>query len=69
MIQEGGLAGNAKIIRVKGRGFMQAFPAYGDAGNFVEGLAADAAIIGEKTAERLFCERQNRATEIGQQGT
>lgn len=39
----------------------------------MEGLAADAAVIWEnqlkKAAERLFCERQNRLAEIGQQGT
>jgi hypothetical protein len=69
MIQEGSFAGGAKIIRLKGSRLMQAFPAHGNAGDFVERLAADAAIIREKTAERLFCERQNRAAEIGQQGT
>lgn len=52
---------------------METFAAYGYAGDFMEGLAANAAIVREKelekTAERLFCERQNRAAEIGQQGT
>jgi hypothetical protein len=40
-----------------------------DAGYFVERLTANAAIVWEKTAEHLFCERQNGAAEIGQQGT
>ena len=44
-------------------------PANGNSGNVKKRLAANAAIFGEdllkKTAERLFCERQNGAAEIG----
>jgi hypothetical protein len=44
---------------------VQAFAAYRDTGNLMKGLAANAAIVREKTAESRFCERQNGAAEIG----
>ena len=46
-------------------GLAQTNAAHGNAGNFTEGFAADAAIIWEKAAKSLFCERQNGPAEIG----
>ncbi len=64
-IQERSLAVDAKIIRLKRTRLVQAFAAYRDTGNLMKGLAANAAIVREKTAESRFCERQNGAAEIG----
>jgi hypothetical protein len=69
MVQEGGLAGGAEIVGVQSGGRGEAAAADGDTGNFEEGLAADAAIVREKSAERLLCQRQKSTAEIGQQGT
>ena len=72
-IQEGSLAVLAEIISRNRPGRMETIGAYGNSGNFAEGLAANPAIVWEKklkkAAESPFCERQNRAAEIGQQGT
>jgi hypothetical protein len=52
---------------------MEAIGAYWNSGNLTERLATNPAIVREnklkKAAESPFCERQNRAAEIGQQGT
>src|ERR1700722_639004 len=68
-IQEWSLAVDAIVLSFHCSRLAYTSAANGDARNFVEGLAADAAVIWEKAAERLFCERQKRAAEIGQQGT
>jgi hypothetical protein len=69
LIQEGSLAIDAKIIRVQRCRLTQTLRAYRDSRDFVKGLAADAAIVGEKAAKSLLCVRQNRPAKIGQQGT
>ena len=68
-IQERSFTVDAVILGFKCSRLEQTSAANGDAGNLTEGLAAEAAIIGEKAAKGPFCERQNRTAEIGQQGT
>jgi hypothetical protein len=68
-IEKRSLAVGAVVLGFNCSGLAYTSGANGDPGNFAERQPADAAIIREKAAENLFCERQNRPAEIGQQGT
>jgi hypothetical protein len=50
-VQKRRAAGDAEIIGGERRGFVEAAPANGDAGNFMEEFTADAAIVGEQKLE------------------
>src|ERR1700734_1347085 len=73
VIQKRCFAIDAEIIGRDCSGLAHTTAANRDAGNFAEGLAANAAIVRKdqlkKAAKRLFCEGQNGAAEIGQQDT